>query len=68
MLCGTGCDEIPQPTGDLKIESVSSLLHREVTADRRLGWSRPKFAHKAAMSCNVYNYCSTLSFAGVELS
>ena len=33
MLCGTRCDEIPQPTGDLQIENVASLLHREVTAE-----------------------------------
>lgn len=32
-LCGTGCDEIPQPTGDLQIENVSSVLRREVTAE-----------------------------------
>lgn len=31
--CRTGCDEIPQPTGDLQIENVASLLHREVTAE-----------------------------------
>lgn len=29
----TGCDEVPQPKGDLQIENVASLLHWEVTAE-----------------------------------